>query len=271
MDSKYLKLSKLKFPIWIWLPALIIWAATLTAGYLEDHDIEEETWSALQVAEVTLSIGRATDDWPAWLRWLADVDSEAEALKWLTQNMSKLAETDRLNNEGLVEFEAISALHENDLEMFQDWSDAEWREKYEFEGLWAWERSAFEQIYSDRKPSWYAEESGFYLEEEQYLASFALLGSLVWWGAFLIGLPFIPVAFRTFLSRNHEPISFLSKSLRPSRVVTIYVLVDVAAAFALGHFPLTGALVDEHGAAVGVDFQVAPVQVLLLLTGLWGN
>ncbi|EJT83751.1 hypothetical protein PPS11_31076 [Pseudomonas putida S11] len=46
---------------------------------------------------------------------------------------------------------------------------------------------------------------------------------------------------------------------------------EVAAALALGQLPVTGALVDEHGAAVGVDFQVAPVQVLLLLPGLWGG
>jgi hypothetical protein len=43
---------------------------------------------------------------------------------------------------------------------------------------------------------------------------------------------------------------------------------EVATALALGHFALAGALVDKHGTAVCVDFQVAPVQVLLFLPGL---
>ena len=45
-------------------------------------------------------------------------------------------------------------------------------------------------------------------------------------------------------------------------------LGKVAAAFALGQFLVGRSLLDEHGAAILVDFQIPPFQILLPLTRL---
>lgn len=191
----------------------------------EEPDPWETTWSAIATADAELSAAIYANDWPSWVRWLAGVESEEEALEWMSEEFEKLAASGDLTKQGLEASRYLSDLAQGSEE---NSSRNDWEEKY-LEGVWSWERIAARRQYGSEPPQWLLEEEWDYLGVDRERAFLIAGGSAAWLLVFLVGLPFIPTALRCFKSENHQRLSPATRAWRPSSVTIRYIYTDILA------------------------------------------
>ena len=220
-----------KEPKFVWLlVALGIYLLVFASEYNQKEEPWEVSWSAMTTAEAELSAAIYADDWPGWLRWFADLESEKEALEWMSEEFEKLAALDALDKDGMEAGKMLSALASGEIEPR---SEEYWWKRYN-EGLWAWERIAVARQYEEEPPEWWLEQQDAYQELHREKALLIAGGSALWWLVFLVGLPFIPAALGCFRKKNHERLPLATKLWRPSSVTIRYVLSNVLAGLLLG-------------------------------------
>lgn len=217
--------------LWIFWIVLVVFVHSIATGYLDGPDPEGATWSMIRTADAELAVASEAADWPDWLRWLAEVESEEETLAWIIEEMEQHQEDGFLQSHGLHELEKMKALQAGELVAVDP---EEVRSQIASGGLYRWDLMASEASFGEELPDWWLAETSFYQEVAREQASWYRFSSLSWLGVMLIGIPFVPAALRCFLPRNHVPLPPATRAWQPTRTLSMVMIADLVAGMGLG-------------------------------------
>lgn len=209
--------------LWILLLALLVHVGTIVHGYKNSANSSEATWSALRTADIELSAAIHANDWPGWLRWVCDLESEDEALARTVKGFEALEQKGLLDKQGLEVATNLAELVNHEA---KPRSEEEWRTTFQ-EGIWTWERMELTQQYRGDLPLWLNDELLLYEQLNQKNAHRIAVQSFVWWGVLIIGLPFLPSALRCFQTKQHVAVSPVVRAWEPSMVTVRYLAVEL--------------------------------------------
>ena len=230
--AAYQRQARRRPVLWLLVLVLLLHIGNVVRLTQRDSDPEVTTWSATRTADVDLSAAIYADDWPGWARWLTEIDSEEEALRWMAAEFKLLEEENLLEKEGLETAELISDLVQGEV---TPRSDEYWQRKFRG-GIWAWERIAARRQYGDNPPDWMVVEQGHYWNYNKRKAIQKAAASLVWWLVLVLGLPFLPAALRCFQVKNHHRLSPATRAWEPSMVTVRYILSGFLIMFLLRYY-----------------------------------
>lgn len=228
--SEYQHLARKPSRSWFFRVVIAVFIVSLIRGYRDGGDPDYATWSMLRTADAELSVASQARDWPTWIRWLTEVESEEETLTWIVEEMEEHQAKGLLQpygQEELVKMKAVLAKDVPVIDPEQFFYEVAQGEVYRWDLL-----AAEDQFGGDLPKRWSLETS--HLEELACKQAFWYrFGAFMWLGVMVIGIPFVPAALRCFLPRNHVPLRPATRAWRPRRTLVMVMLADLLAGMGL--------------------------------------
>ncbi|MEM9079860.1 MAG: type II CAAX endopeptidase family protein [Verrucomicrobiota bacterium] len=219
--GRYREMGRRRMPGWLLGLMAVAWVGVTVMGFVfSEGDREVTSWAVFREADVALNLAVACEERSAFERWLVVDRTTDEMVEFLAGELGRHAEAGLLDEPALEMKKVFDALVEERLE------DLDWvklRSGVEEQGAWSWEWLAILRAHEGRVPEWFVAAD---LEHRAFVDEvyrWSLAGEVLWWGLFVVGLLFLPEAWKCFRVQEHRSWGLSVRVWRPGWVLGAYL------------------------------------------------